>query len=88
MEKRKGLKHSLLHKCHEFVESRISNARNALDEAQQAANEETKSSAGDKYNTERAMMQIERDKHAAQLVEAQKLQKALYLQEHQAAYPV
>jgi transcription elongation GreA/GreB family factor len=41
--------------------------------AQQAANEEGKSSAGDKYETGRAMMQIERDKAAQQLDEALKL---------------
>ncbi len=42
-------------------------------EAQDAANEETKSSAGDKYNTDRALMQIDRDNHAKQLAEAQML---------------
>jgi transcription elongation GreA/GreB family factor len=45
--------------------------------AQQAANEEGKSSVGDKYETGRAMMQIERDKAAQQLDEALKLQQIL-----------
>ena len=47
--------------------------------AQEAANEESKSSAGDKYETGRAMMQIERDNAAAQLDEALKLKKTLSL---------
>jgi transcription elongation GreA/GreB family factor len=46
-------------------------------DAQDAANEEMKSSAGDKYNTDRALMHIERDNHAKQLVEAQLLLKTL-----------
>jgi hypothetical protein len=45
--------------------------------AQQSANEESKSSAGDKYETGRAMMQIERDKAAQQLDEALKLKNIL-----------
>ena len=45
--------------------------------AQQAANEEGKSSAGDKYETGRAMMQIERDKAAQQLDEALKLKNII-----------
>ena len=45
--------------------------------AQQAANEEDKSSVGDKYETGRAMMQIERDKAAQQLDEALKLKNII-----------
>lgn len=78
MENYKAIKHLLLQKCHEYVDNRMANIREALNDAQQAANEETKSSVGDKYNTQRAMMQIERDKHAVQLVEAQKLQRTLH----------
>jgi transcription elongation GreA/GreB family factor len=44
-----------------------------MDDAQEAANDEQRSSAGDKYETSRAMMQIERDKAAAQLSEALRL---------------
>jgi transcription elongation GreA/GreB family factor len=45
--------------------------------AQEAANEEDKSSVGDKYETGRAMMQIERDKAAQQLDEAIKLKNII-----------
>lgn len=45
--------------------------------AQDSANAEEKSSAGDKYETGRAMAQIERDKAAHQLEEALKLKSIL-----------
>jgi len=48
-----------------------------MDNAQQSANEEGKSSAGDKYETGRAMMQIERDRAAHQLQEAIQLKTVL-----------
>lgn len=48
-----------------------------MEAVQEAANEETKSSAGDKYETGRAMMQQEQDKAAGQLMEALKLKKVL-----------
>jgi transcription elongation GreA/GreB family factor len=46
-----------------------------METAQSAANAEEKSSAGDKYETTRAMMQIERDKAAEQLEEGLKLKR-------------
>lgn len=45
--------------------------------AQESSNSETKSSAGDKYETGREMANQERDRHAAQLHEAQHLLAAL-----------
>ncbi len=48
-----------------------------MNNAQKAANEEGKSSAGDKYETTRAMMQIERDNAAKQLDEALKLSQII-----------
>ena len=39
-----------------------------MDNAQAAANAEEKSSAGDKYETARAMGQLEKDMHAGQLM--------------------
>jgi hypothetical protein len=71
------LKQQVFNYCRQYVESRIATAKQAMDDAQQAANEEGKSSAGDKYETGRAMMQIERDKAAQQLDEAIKLQGIL-----------
>ncbi len=66
--------HSL---CFAYVEQRIASATQAIQLAQASANEETKSSAGDKYETGRAMAQLEIEKNSAQLAEAQKLKQIL-----------
>jgi transcription elongation GreA/GreB family factor len=71
------LKHQLFALCHEYVDSRIATASQALDDAQAAANEESKSSVGDKYETGRAMLQIEGEKAAHQLAEATRLKDVL-----------
>jgi transcription elongation GreA/GreB family factor len=71
------VKIKLLAKCFEYVEQRIETSRQAMRHAQASANTEEKSSAGDKYETGRAMAQIERDKAAQQLDEAQKLKSIL-----------
>jgi transcription elongation GreA/GreB family factor len=73
------LKEKLLALCIRHVEEKISAAAEAMRSAQEAANEEDKSSAGDKYETGRAMMQIERDNAAMQLDEALKLKRTLDL---------
>ena len=54
-----------------IINERISSAKEAMDRAQESANSEGKSSAGDKYETSRAMGQIDRDMYARQLVNAQ-----------------
>lgn len=72
-----SLKRKLLDKCREIIEQRIHIARKAMNEAQDAANTELKSSAGDKYETTRAMMLIERENHAIQLSEALQVNKVL-----------
>jgi transcription elongation GreA/GreB family factor len=71
------LKQQLLAECKRYVASRIATANQSMVEAQEAANEEGKSSVGDKYETGRAMMQIERDKAAQQLDEALKLKNVI-----------
>ena len=71
------VKHALLEACHQYAEDRIAQIERAMKTVQEAANEETKSSVGDKYETGRAMMQLERDKYAIQLSEALKHRKIL-----------
>lgn len=61
---------ALMNACRDAVEQRIANAEKAMLSAQESANSEEKSSAGDKYETGRAMSQIERDRNAKQLAEA------------------
>jgi len=71
------LKKKLHSLCVDYVQNRIDAATYAINAAQQAANEETKSSAGDKYETGRAMMQQETGRNMIQLNEAKKLMVAL-----------
>jgi transcription elongation GreA/GreB family factor len=65
--------------CLNRIDQRILLAQKAMDDIQESANQETKSSAGDKYETSRAMMQQEKDKHADQLDQAQELRRQLEL---------
>lgn len=71
------LKQELIASCRDHVENRIRSAEEAIQMAQQSANEETKSSSGDKYETGRAMAQLEIEKASGQLAEARKLAQAL-----------
>jgi hypothetical protein len=71
------LKKELYQKCLAYVQNRLEAAKQALDDVQAAVNDETKSSAGDKYETSREMMQQETDRNLAQLNEANKLKVAL-----------
>lgn len=73
------LKKKLLTHCKEVVEQRYQDLLHLDRSAQQAANEETKSSAGDKYETGRAMMHLEKERLAAQMSEVSKLRKPLEL---------
>ena len=63
--------------CHAFIEQRIAAARTAMQAAQESSSSETKSSAGDKYETGREMANAERDRNAAHLQQAQQLQAEL-----------
>lgn len=71
------LKQKLYQHCRSYIAKRLTVAEEAIREAQASANEETKSSAGDKYETGRAMMQLEIEKNSIQLQEALKLQRIL-----------
>jgi len=62
-----AFKQALMQKCVELIEKRIAAAALAMANAQAAANAEEKSSAGDKYETSRAMSHLEKDLHARQL---------------------
>jgi hypothetical protein len=73
----KELKRQLYNQCLDYVHKRMEAAQLAIDEAQKASNDDTKSSAGDKYETGRAMMQQETGRNRLQLDEANKLKVAL-----------
>ncbi len=72
-----SLRQKLFNACLEYVNIRIDTSKQAMADAQESANAEEKSSAGDKYETGRAMMQIEHDKAAQQLNESMKLKQVL-----------
>lgn len=72
-----NLKQALLTRCLAFIEERIASAKAAMQMVQHSANEETKSSAGDKYETGRAMAQLEIEKNSVQLAEAAKQKQVL-----------
>jgi hypothetical protein len=65
-------KKNLKEKCILLIQERMDTLRLAMEQAQTAANEETKSSAGDKYETSRAMGHLEKDMYARQLNETGK----------------
>jgi hypothetical protein len=65
-------KTSLKAHCMTIIKDRIDGLVSGMAEAQLAANEETKSSAGDKYETARSMNQLEKDMLARQLAENKK----------------
>jgi hypothetical protein len=62
-----AFKNRLKQFCADAIAERIAAAKNAIKEAQEAANNEEKSSAGDKYETGRAMGHLQKDMHARQL---------------------
>ena len=57
-------KQELYRYCCSILEDRIQQANRAMDSIQDDSNSETKSSAGDKYETGRAMAQLEKEQHA------------------------
>lgn len=63
--------------CLKLVDERIALARKLIEEAQTSANQDTKSSMGDKYETSREMMALEMRKAGEQLQEASKLKQVL-----------
>lgn len=71
------LKSALYKLCVQYAQKRISTAQDALNAAQESSNEESKSTAGDKHDTSRSMMQIAVEQASRQLSEAEKLRDEL-----------
>ncbi len=72
-----NLKEQLHNKCIKFLESRLKTIQISISEIQESLLSETKSSAGDKHETGRAMLQLEREKAGQQLAKIQKLKETL-----------
>jgi len=71
------LKQSLYTQCADFVEQRYLKIQTQIKEIQESLTSETKSSAGDKHETGRAMLQLEREKAGQQLSEIEKIKENL-----------
>jgi len=71
------LKVSLLAACRRYVDERTTNAQQALASASDAAADDTKSSAGDKFETTREMMQQEIARHQQLLTDAERMGQLL-----------
>lgn len=65
---KRSFKKRLYQHAVEMIRQRITDVQRSMDNAQASANNEEKSSAGDKYETARAMNQLEKDMHSKQLV--------------------
>lgn len=71
------LKEQIYQACLDHVAHNIETLQASIRAAQETSQAETKSSAGDKYETTRAMMQIDIETHTKRLNEAQNLQTTL-----------
>jgi hypothetical protein len=58
------MKSTILTYVKNYLDQRMQTSLDAMNAAQESANGESKSSAGDKYETSRAMGQLDRDMHA------------------------
>lgn len=77
MEISVAIKDELHRFCESFAEDRIGRIQNNINSINDSLKSETKSSAGDKHETGRAMIQLEREKLGHQLYEAEKMRQAL-----------
>ena len=72
-----NIKQELYQACQDLIASRIQGVEQAMQAVQADAAEETKSSAGDKYETGRAMIHLEMEKLSSQRDEFVKSKKVL-----------
>lgn len=75
MPQQKNIKELILSRLQEVIDKKIKIAESAIDSAKESRDSDTKSSAGDKHETGRAMMQIEMEENQVQL------SKALFLKQ-------
>ncbi len=71
------LKEQLLEHCNKQIEERYSKIKQTIEIIEESLIEESKNSAGDKHETNRAMLQIDRENTGKQLMEIEKLQALL-----------
>lgn len=64
-------KQKLIQVCSDYLKDKINSLNTIINEVTESSNSESKSSAGDKHETSKAMMQLEIEKLGAQLKEAE-----------------
>jgi len=69
------VKEQLYEECKKFIDGRLNSVIGRIANIQESLQSETKSSAGDKHETGRAMLQLEREKAGNQLVDIEKQQE-------------
>lgn len=72
-----NVKRELFDRCVEMIDKRYRTIENTIKSHQKSLNSETKSSAGDKHETGRAMLQLEMEKAGQQLLAMQQTQETL-----------
>lgn len=72
-----NLKEALFQQCVAHVNTRLQTIQTIISSHQKALSSETKSSAGDKHETGRAMLQLEMEKAGQQLQEVEKMKLIL-----------
>lgn len=77
-----SIKEQLFNKCNEYIAQKSELITKAMSDAKEAANNETKSTAGDKHETGRASMQLEQETLSGQLAEIDKLHEAMQKLKH------
>jgi len=75
--KLQNIKTQLLQLCNQSLETRLQSVLAVIEDIKQSLQSETKSSAGDKHETGRAMLQLEREKAGHQLAEIEKTKQIL-----------
>jgi len=79
------MREKLLAKCADYVEERVSRLQSSIKDLEHDLGNETKSSAGDKYETSREMMNTEINKLQNQLQSFKKLKEVLAVIENRKA---
>ena len=79
------MREKLLAKCVDYVEERVSRLQSSIKDLEHDLGNETKSSAGDKYETSREMMNTEINKLQNQLQSFKKLKEVLAVIENRKA---
>ena len=67
MVKNELLKAQLIQYCTQFIENQIAHVQTAINSAKESAQNESKSSAGDKHETGKSLMQLEQENNAQHL---------------------